>query len=120
MNKEEKSQEHVSKFDKDLCLRRNSPIKVAMREISQDDTKMSNGRIEKKIRPLLFTTRRSLHRSKYWNRHSKGLPRIREQWILDRNDVEELSEISSEYGKERLNDVKLNDLVSVPTQTDAR
>jgi phosphomethylpyrimidine synthase len=25
----------------------------------------------------------------------KGLPRIREQWILDRNDVEELSEISS-------------------------
>jgi phosphomethylpyrimidine synthase len=40
----------------------------------------------------------------------KGLPRIREQWILDRNDVEELSEISSEYGKERLNDVKLNDL----------
>jgi phosphomethylpyrimidine synthase len=39
----------------------------------------------------------------------KGLPRIREQWILDRN-VEELSEISSEYGKERLNDVKLNDL----------
>jgi phosphomethylpyrimidine synthase len=37
------------------------------------------------------------------------LPRIREQWI-DRNDVEELSEISSEYGKERLNDVKLNDL----------
>jgi hypothetical protein len=32
------------------------PIKVAMREISQDDTKMSNGRIEK-IRPLLFTTR---------------------------------------------------------------
>jgi phosphomethylpyrimidine synthase len=49
----------------------------------------------------------------------KGLPRIREQWILDRNDVEELSEISSEYGKERLNDVKLT-CVSVPTQTDAR
>jgi phosphomethylpyrimidine synthase len=28
----------------------------------------------------------------------KGLPCIREQWILDRNDVEELTEIS-EYGK---------------------
>jgi phosphomethylpyrimidine synthase len=28
----------------------------------------------------------------------KGLPRIREQWILDRNDVEELRE-SSDYGK---------------------
>jgi phosphomethylpyrimidine synthase len=32
------------------------------------------------------------------------MPRIREQWILDRNDVEELTEISSEYGKKRLND----------------
>ena len=36
----------------------------------------------------------------------KGLPRIREQWILDRNDVEELTEISSDYGKSRLNDEK--------------
>jgi phosphomethylpyrimidine synthase len=31
---------------------------------------------------------------------------IREQWILDRNDVEELIEISSDYGKERLNNKK--------------
>ncbi len=38
------------------------------------------------------------------------MPRIREQWILDRNDVEELTEITSEYGKSRLNDEKLNDL----------
>jgi phosphomethylpyrimidine synthase len=38
------------------------------------------------------------------------LPRIREQWILDRNDVEELTEISSEYGKKRLNDERLNEL----------
>jgi hypothetical protein len=53
---------------------------------------------------------RSLHRSNIEIDIRKGLPRIREQWILDRNDVEELSEISSEYGKERLNDVKLNDL----------
>jgi hypothetical protein len=64
MNKEEKNLKNtVSKFDKDLCLRRNSPDKVAMREISQDDTKMSNGRIEKN-RITIYDVR-SLHRSKY-------------------------------------------------------
>jgi phosphomethylpyrimidine synthase len=40
----------------------------------------------------------------------KGLPRIREQWILDRNDVEELSEISSDYGKQDYMTKKLNHL----------
>jgi phosphomethylpyrimidine synthase len=65
---------------------------------------MSNGRIEK-IRPLLFTTRPVPSQIQIL-KSTSGLPRIREQWILDRNDVEELSEISSEYGKERLNDVK--------------
>jgi phosphomethylpyrimidine synthase len=69
-----------------------------MREISQDDTKMSNGRIEK-IRPLLFTTSGPFTDPNIEIDIRKGLPRIREQWILDRNDVEELSEISSEYGK---------------------
>jgi phosphomethylpyrimidine synthase len=61
---------------------------------------MSNGRIEK-IRPLLFTTRPVTDPNIEIDIR-KGLPRIREQWILDRNDVEELSEISSEYGKERM------------------
>jgi phosphomethylpyrimidine synthase len=69
-------------------------------------TRKSNGRIEK--RPLLLTGPFTDPNIEIDIR--KGLPRIREQWILDRNDVEELSEISSEYGKERLNDVKLNDL----------
>jgi phosphomethylpyrimidine synthase len=79
-----------------------------MREISQDDTKMSNGRIEK-IRHY-YDTSGPFTDPNIEIDIRKGLPRIREQWILDRNDVEELSEISSEYGKERLNDVKLNDL----------
>jgi phosphomethylpyrimidine synthase len=79
-----------------------------MREISQDDTKMSNGRIEKP--PItIYDTSGPFTDPNIEIDIRKGLPRIREQWILDRND-EELSEISSEYGKERLNDVKLNDL----------
>jgi phosphomethylpyrimidine synthase len=71
-----------------------------MREIALADTKMSNGRIEKP----------ASNRLRYFGPFtdpnieidSKGLPRIREH--LDRNDVEELTEISSEYGKKRLND----------------
>ncbi len=40
----------------------------------------------------------------------KGLPKLREQWILDRNDTEELDGISSDYGKERLANSELNHL----------
>jgi phosphomethylpyrimidine synthase len=69
-----------------------------MREISQDDTKMSNGRIENP--PItIYDTSGPFTDPNIEIDIRKGLPRIREQWILDRNDVEELSEISSEYGK---------------------
>ena len=40
----------------------------------------------------------------------KGLPRMREQWILDRNDTEQLQEVTSEYGKQRLADHSLDHL----------
>lgn len=40
----------------------------------------------------------------------KGLPRMREQWILDRGDVEQLDGITSEYGKMRLADKSLDSL----------
>jgi phosphomethylpyrimidine synthase len=40
----------------------------------------------------------------------KGLPRLRESWILNRNDVEQLPGVSSAYGRERLEDTKLDHL----------
>jgi phosphomethylpyrimidine synthase len=40
----------------------------------------------------------------------KGLPRLREEWILKRGNVEQLSEVSSEYGKKRLADKSLDSL----------
>lgn len=40
----------------------------------------------------------------------QGLPRLREEWILNRQDVEELAEITSDYGKARLYDEKLDAL----------
>jgi phosphomethylpyrimidine synthase len=65
--------------------------------------KMSNGRIEK-IRQLLFTILRDRSLIPISKSTFAKDCRIREQWILDRNDVEELSEISSDYGKQRLHD----------------
>lgn len=38
----------------------------------------------------------------------KGLPRIREKWVKDRNDSEVLPDITSEYGRQRKSDSKLD------------
>ncbi|WP_018336261.1 phosphomethylpyrimidine synthase ThiC [Butyricimonas synergistica] len=40
----------------------------------------------------------------------KGLPKIREQWIADRNDTVKLDGLSSEYGRMRQNDKSLDAL----------
>ena len=40
----------------------------------------------------------------------KGLPRLREPWILRRDDVEQLPEITSEYGRMRRDDKSLDHL----------
>lgn len=38
----------------------------------------------------------------------KGLPRLREAWILERGGVEKLKEYTSVYCRERMNDKKLD------------
>ncbi|MCQ2374380.1 MAG: phosphomethylpyrimidine synthase ThiC [Salinivirgaceae bacterium] len=40
----------------------------------------------------------------------KGLPRLREEWIKQRGDAEQLNEITSEYGRMRLADKSLDHL----------
>ncbi|WP_181151257.1 phosphomethylpyrimidine synthase ThiC [Sphingobacterium gobiense] len=86
------------------------PIKIAMREIAQHPTKLSTGEID--INPPITVYDTS---GPYTDEHAdidvrKGLPRLREQWILDRGDVHVLDNISSEYGKERLADQSLDEL----------
>lgn len=86
------------------------PIKVAMREIQLSPTKLSNGTLEENLPVTIYDTS-----GPYTDENSeidikKGLPRIREQWILDRNDVEILEGITSDYGKVRLADSKLDEL----------
>ena len=41
---------------------------------------------------------------------TKGLPRLREEWIVNRNDVEQLSSFSAEFSNERLENDQLKDL----------
>ncbi len=84
------------------------PIEVAMREISLTDTKLANGQAEHNHPVTVYDTS-----GPYTDPHHeidirKGLPRLREQWITDRNDVEQLPAVSSEYGKERKDDASLD------------
>jgi phosphomethylpyrimidine synthase len=85
-------------------------IKVAMREITLTPTKLANGKIEENAPVTVYDAGGAYTDQDAVIDVRKGLPRLREQWILDRGDVEELPEISSDYGKERLNDEKLNHL----------
>ncbi|WP_454060375.1 phosphomethylpyrimidine synthase ThiC [Elizabethkingia ursingii] len=86
------------------------PIKVAMREISLSPTKLSSGGIEVNPPVTVYDTSGPYTDDQAVIDVRKGLPRIREQWILDREDVQVLEGITSEYGKKRLADTKLDDL----------
>ncbi|MCL1671023.1 phosphomethylpyrimidine synthase ThiC [Elizabethkingia ursingii] len=86
------------------------PIKVAMREISLSPTKLSSGGIEVNPPVTVYDTSGPYTDDQAIIDVRKGLPRIREQWILDREDVQVLEGITSEYGKKRLADTKLDDL----------
>ncbi|WP_369048890.1 phosphomethylpyrimidine synthase ThiC [Tenacibaculum sp. UWU-22] len=86
-------------------------IKVAMREIELNDTINS---ITKKRTPngpitVYDTSGSYTDPNKKINIHN-GLERIREQWILDRADVEELNKFTSNYCNERLNNKDLDHL----------
>ncbi|MDB5013810.1 MAG: phosphomethylpyrimidine synthase ThiC [Daejeonella sp.] len=87
-------------------------IAVAMREISLSETKIHNGfgATEKNPPVVVYDTSGLYSDEDAQIDVKKGLPRLRESWITDRNDVEELAHISSEYGQTRRDDKKLDEL----------
>jgi phosphomethylpyrimidine synthase len=88
-------------------------IQVAMREIVLTDTVHKfNGsnKIEQNPTVTVYDTSGPFTDENITIDLEKGLPRLREQWILDRGDVAQMTEISSEYGLQRLNDSKLDSL----------
>lgn len=86
------------------------PIHVAMREIQLSPTRLSNGKMDENPPVTIYDTSGPYTDENFEINIEKGLPRIREQWILNRNDVEILDGITSEYGKARLADSKLDQL----------
>ncbi|MCG9875051.1 MAG: phosphomethylpyrimidine synthase ThiC [Leptospiraceae bacterium] len=85
-------------------------IQVAMREIQLSDTKV-HGKGNRKNDPVVvYDTSGAYTDSNQKIDIKKGLTRMRESWIKDRGDVEELQEISSEYGRKAQVDPRLNHL----------
>ncbi len=84
-------------------------IQVPMREIIQDDTQ-TNEDIEKNP-PIPVYDTSGIYTDPEANIDLlKGLPALRDNWINEREDTEQLSGPSSEYGNQRQNDPKLADL----------
>jgi len=85
-------------------------IRVAMREIVLSPTKQANGQLEYNAPVTVYDTGGPFTDDNVVVDIKKGLPRIREQWILDRNDVEQLQTVSSDFGKGRRDDASLDKL----------
>jgi len=84
-------------------------IQVPIREIAQMDTQSMNGEEKNPPIPVYDTS------GPYTDPNAeidllKGLSRLRETWILEREDTEQLAGPSSEYGQNRQNDPELANL----------
>ena len=85
-------------------------IQVAMREITLSDTSI-NGKIASKNAPLtVYDTSGPFTDPNVDTDVRKGLPHLRQNWILERGDVDELEAITSNYGLERLSNPSLDSL----------
>ena len=87
-------------------------IEVAMREVSLSETKLHGrfGETEPNAPVTIYDTSGPFTDPDIEIDVKQGLPRLREQWIVDRGDVEQLQAISSDYGNLRANDQNLDTL----------
>jgi phosphomethylpyrimidine synthase len=82
-------------------------IRVPMREISLDDTHVGDG-IEKNPPVTVYDTSGPYTDPEIEIDIRKGLPALRDSWIEERNDTEELDGLSSDYGRTRETDEQLD------------
>ena len=85
-------------------------IQVAMREISLSPTKLAIGKTEENHPVTVYDTSGPYTDPNVKIDLKKGLAKLREEWILKRGDVEELSGFTSEYCATRLADKNLDSL----------
>jgi len=86
-------------------------IRVPMREIRLTPTKsFKSGAVEENAPFLIYDTSGPYTDPAAGIDIRRGLAPLRQEWIIGRGDVETLSEVSSEYGRLRLADRKLDAL----------
>jgi phosphomethylpyrimidine synthase len=85
-------------------------IKVGMREVTLSDTRHTDGTVEQNQPITIYDTSGPFTDPSFSINLTKGLPRLREQWILERRDVEVLSDFTSEYSRQRMQDTSLDHL----------
>jgi phosphomethylpyrimidine synthase len=88
-------------------------IKVAMREITLTDTVHKfngNNKVEKNPPVVVYDTSGPFTDPNMKIDLKKGIPRLREEWILKRGDVEHLNDFTSDYCRIRLADKNLDAL----------
>ncbi len=81
-----------------------------MREISLADTIDKDGNVIKNHPVTVYDTSGAYTDEKTKVDLKKGLPKLRRQWILNRNDVKEQNQLSSKYGQARQADNNLSHL----------
>lgn len=84
-------------------------VKVAMREVYQEDTLEALSKKKTPNPPVtIYDTSGPYTDPNVEIDIRKGLPKLRQKWIIERGDVEQLDQLSSEYGEERLKDESLD------------
>lgn len=89
------------------------PIRVGMRKINLTDTvRIADGkRIATPNAPVyVYDTSGVFTDPNVVVNINEGINRLREEWILQRGDVEQLNDITSEYGRARRNDKELDSI----------
>ncbi|MBD5173211.1 MAG: phosphomethylpyrimidine synthase ThiC [Bacteroidales bacterium] len=89
------------------------PVKVAMRKVNLTPTVKVNGKekvMEENEPVFIYDTSGVYTDPNVKIDINAGIPRIREQWIAKRDDLEKLPGITSEYGQMRENDKTLDSI----------
>lgn len=89
------------------------PIKVAMRQVNLTPTvEIKDGeKIMKENAPvMIYDTSGAYTDPNIKIDINKGLPRLRDQWLINRTDIEQLNDITSDYGRERRNAIELDSI----------
>ena len=91
-------------------------IRVPMRAIDQEASNLPDGRTEANPPIFVYDTAGDFGDPEKTVDITRGLPPLREKWIAERGDTEELPGLTSDYGRARLADKSLDAVRFVRTR----